>query len=174
MERVYLRLTKLGLLFGLSVLLVAGFYFHSEFYALGLYPLLAIGGAVTFLVILAFRIILTGEIPRGRPSGDIIFPLEAGNAVLDGGIRAAFVPQRDEPPTVGQVVRARYPTSAEFGRLLVVDAVRKYVSDLTDADARMAGYQNLQALLAGADLRTQADEDSFTTLIHFRALGGRH
>jgi len=56
-------------LFCLSILLVAGFYFHGGFYSIGLYPLLLIGGFVTFLVINAARVILAGEAPRGRPIG---------------------------------------------------------------------------------------------------------
>lgn len=170
-DRAYVKLMRWGLMFGLSVLLVAGFYFHAEFYALGLYPLLVIGGFVTLLVVLSFRIVMTGEIPRGRPSGNLVFPLGAGNAVANGGVEMAIVPQRDEAPTVGRVVRAMYPTGAEFGRLLVLDATRKFLDDITDEDARMAGYNSAQVLLSDSEMRLRLDVDTFGTLVRFRFLG---
>jgi len=83
----------------------------------------------------------------------------------------AIVPQRDEAPTVGRVVRAMYPTGAEFGRLLVLDATRKFLDDITDEDARMAGYNSAQVLLSDSEMRLRLDVDTFGTLVRFRFLG---
>jgi len=55
-------LVRSTLLFLVSVALVVGFWYHTEFYRFGLLPLLAIGGLATFLVIAALRFILSGTL----------------------------------------------------------------------------------------------------------------
>src|SRR5947199_757823 len=69
-------------LFLLSLVLVAGFWYHREFYQIGFTNLLIIGGFVTFLVIWAARLAMTGELPRGRPSGELALTLEEGDRRL--------------------------------------------------------------------------------------------
>src|SRR5207244_4024207 len=68
-----LRALAIGslVLFLLSLVLVAGFWYRREFYQIGFTNLLIIGGFVTFLVIWAARLAMSGELPRGRPSGEL-------------------------------------------------------------------------------------------------------
>src|SRR5947199_5730033 len=82
-------------LFLLSLVLVAGFWYHREFYQIGFTNLLVIGGFVTFLVLLAARLAVTGELPRGRASGAFTFTLHEGDRPLKRLARAAA------PPTEG-------------------------------------------------------------------------
>ena len=56
-------LVRSGFLFLISLVLVAGFWYHREFYQIGFTNLLIIGGFVTFLVIWAARLALSGELP---------------------------------------------------------------------------------------------------------------
>lgn len=169
-RRTLVVLVRSSLVFALCVLLVAGFYFHSTFYSMGLVPLLILGGLVTTFVVAAFRFVLTGELPRGPAVGDLEFPLQVGNAVLQGAVRASIIPLERDTPLVGEILRARYPTGLEFGRLLVEDVARVYASDLSADDARKAGHLDRDTLRAsdGEDLAP----DSVVALVSFRRLGG--
>src|SRR3989304_1278623 len=117
-RRILQSLVRSVLLFLLSIVLVAGFYFHSAFYSVGLYPLLLIGGFVTFLVILGARLILLGELPRGRPAGELTFGLEEGDRVQRQIVSLVVLPvEGRDVPVVGQAVPGRDETGSEFGRL---------------------------------------------------------
>src|SRR5256886_8471895 len=80
-------LVRSGFLFLISLVLVAGFWYHREFYQIGFTNLLIIGGLVTFLVIWAARLALSGELPRGRPRGELTFSVEEGDGLLKGEAR---------------------------------------------------------------------------------------
>src|SRR5256885_342539 len=135
-------------LFHQYLVLVAGFWYHREFYQIGFTNLLIIGGFVTFLVIWAARLAMTGELPRGRPSGELSFTLEEGDRLLKRVARSVVRPSEElAAPSVGHVVRAKYETGTEFARLLIEDARRAFLSDLTDEDAHQAGFRS------AADLR---------------------
>src|SRR5205809_2547064 len=98
-------------LFLLSLVLVAGFWYHREFYQIGFTNLLVIGGVVTFLVIWAARLALSGELPRGRPRGVQTFFIEDGDRLLITGARVVLrPPEGTTVPGVGHVVRARCDT----------------------------------------------------------------
>src|SRR5438046_9434386 len=84
-------------LFLLSLVLVAGFWYHREFYQIGFTNLLVIGGFVTFLVIWAARLALTGELPPGRASRGLAFTPHGGERRLQRGARALVRPP--ERPT---------------------------------------------------------------------------
>jgi hypothetical protein len=161
------------LLFLLSIVLVAGFYFHGEFYQIGLYPLLLLGGFVTFLVIGAARIILAGEIPRGRATGDLAFPLDEGDRVRRGAVELVVRPVDAALPHVGQAVRARYETGAPFGRLVVVDASRTYLEDITDEQARLAGHASAAALREVGAARWRWRPGDVVAILRVRPEGGR-
>src|SRR2546428_576811 len=80
-------LIRSAFLFLISLVLVAGFWYHREFYQIGFTNLLIIGGLVTFLVIWAARLALSGELPRGRPRGELTFSVEEGDRLLKAGSR---------------------------------------------------------------------------------------
>src|SRR5438132_13282505 len=81
-ERMRVLLVRSAFLFLLSLVLAAGFWYHREFYQIGFANLLIIGGVVTFLVIWAARLALSGELPRGRPRGELAFSVEEGDRLL--------------------------------------------------------------------------------------------
>jgi len=134
-------LARTGLLFLLSVVLVFGFWEHRNFYQIGFTNLLLLGGLVTFLVILGFRLALSGDLPRRRPRGELTFTLDEGDRLLRGGAEVAVRPADAVPgPLVGHWLWAKYESGHSFGRLLVVDATRRLLADVTDEEAREAGY----------------------------------
>lgn len=160
-------------LFLLSLLLVAGFWFHREFYQIGFTNLLIIGGFVTFLVIWAARLAMTGELPRGRPSGELAFTLDEGDRLLKRVACLVVRPSEGlEAPGVGHVVRAKYETGTEFARLLIEDARRTFVSDLTENDARQAGFPSAAALVDAGSARWRWRPADLVTLLSVRPLGG--
>jgi len=156
------------------MILVAGFYFHSSFYQIGLYSLLLVGGFVTFLVIGAARLIVAGELPRGRPRGELTFSLEAGD-LLQRGVASVVVVPVEGPvhALVGQVVRGRFETGPEFGRYLVRDAARKFLSDVTDEDARAAGWRTAEDLRKGERGRRGWRPTDVVVLLRLERVGAR-
>jgi len=160
-------------LFLLSLVLVAGFWFHREFYQIGFTNLLIIGGFVTFLVIWAARLAMTGELPRGRPTGELAFTLDEGDRLLKRVARLVVRPSEGlEVPGVGRVVRAKYETGTEFARLLIEDARRTFLSDVTEDDARMAGFPSTASLLEAGTARWHWRPADIVTLLSVRPLGG--
>ncbi len=160
-------------LFLLSMLLVVGFWYHREFYQYGLTNLLIVGGLVTFLVIWAARLAMTGELPRGRPAGEITFTLEEGDRLLRNVARLVVCPTEGlEIPAVGHVLRAKYDTGPEFARVLLVDARRAFLSDVTDEDARQAGYRSAAELRESGALRWRWRPSDLVTVLKLRPFGG--
>lgn len=172
-SRLVAGILRSSLLFLLSVVLVAGFYFHSEFYAVGLYPLLLLGGFTTFLVVTAARLIVSGDLPRGRPRGELTFPFEEGDRLQRGAIELIVRPSDDAVPHVGQVVRARYETGAEFGRLVVLDATRKFLEEVTDEDARGSGHGSAAELREAVARRWRVAPDAIVAIIRVRPEASR-
>ncbi len=159
-------------LFLISLVLVAGFWYHREFYQIGFTNLLIIGGLVTFLVIWAARLALSGELPRGRPSGELTFSVEEGDRLLKAVARLVVRPSEGTTiPGVGHVVRALYETGSEFGHLFIEDARRAFLSDLTDADARQAGYRTAAELRDTGAPRWRWRPSHTVTVLRVRTLG---
>ena len=160
-------------LFLISLVLVAGFWYHREFYQIGFTNLLIIGGVVTFLVIWAARLALSGELPRGRPRGELTFSMEEADRLLKSVARLVVRPSEGTTiPGVGHVVRARYDTGPEFGRLLIEDAHRAFLSDLTEADARQAGYRSADELRETGAARWRWRPADVVTVLRVRSVGG--
>lgn len=173
-SRLVTLLARAGLLFLLSVVLVFGFWEHRNFYQIGFTNLLLLGGLVTFLVILGFRLALSGDLPRRRPRGELTFTLDEGDRILRGGAELAVRPLAAIPeiPTVGQVVWARYDTGRLFGRLEVVDGSRKYLDDVTDEDARRAGFASAADLRAAGAPRWKWKGGDLVALLTIQPVGG--
>jgi len=145
-------------LFLLSLVLVAGFWYHREFYQIGFTNLLIIGGFVTFLVIW---------------SGELAFTLEEGDRLLKRVARFVVRPSEGlGAPAAGHVVRAKYETGTEFARLLIEDARRAFLSDLTDEDARQAGFRSAADLRDAGTSRWRWHPEDVVTILRVRALGG--
>lgn len=171
-RRVTNLLVRGVLLFALSLVLVFGFWEHRNFYQVGLYNLLLIGGFVTFLVVLAFRVVWKGELPRLRAQGALAFTRDESELLLRKALDVALVPlETPDPPIVGQVVRATYETGRAFGKVLVLDATRKFVAELTDEDARGAGYRTAKELRQAATSRWRTRENDVVTVLRIRAVG---
>lgn len=164
-------LARSALLFLLSVVLVFGFWEHRNFYQIGFTNLLLLGGLVTFLVILGFRLALSGELPRGRPRGELTFSLVEGDRLLRGIAEVAICPAESaDLPRVGQVVWAKYETGHTFGRLQVVDGTRKLLTDVTEEEARLAGYPSAAALREAGVSRWKWTSRDLVAVLTVRAL----
>ncbi len=170
-NRLVTALLRSFLLFVLSLILVAGFYFHASFYTIGLYPLLLVGGLATFLVITAARLIVMGDLPRGRPTSELSFPLEEGDRVLRGVVSLTILPLEADAPHVGQVVRARYDTGTEFGRLVVTDGSRRFLGEVSDEEARKAGHRSASELRDAFRRRRGWGSEEPVALLEFRRMG---
>jgi len=172
-RRFVTLLARAGLLFLLSVVLVFGFWEHRNFYQIGFTNLLLLGGLVTFLVILGFRAALSGELPRRRPHGELAFTLDEGDRLLRGGAELMIRPIADASlPLVGQVVWAKYDTGRPFGRLVVVDGTRKLLADVTDEEARKAGFHSAPEMREAGSARWKWRRRDLVAVLKVRPLGG--
>ncbi len=171
-SRLRTLLIRSVFLFLLSLVLVAGFWYHREFYQIGFGNLLILGGLVTFLVIWAARLAMSGELPRGRPSGEIAFTMEEADRLQKNVARLVVRPAEGASfPGVGHVLRAKYDTGPEFGRLLIEDAHRAFVADLTDEDARQAGFGTAAELREDGRARWRWTPADIVTVLRVRRLG---
>jgi hypothetical protein len=151
MESRLLRLVvRASILFVLSMVLVLGFWEHRNFYQFGLPVLLVGGGLVTFLVILAFRVALSGRFPHGWASGDIVLS-ESEETGLRRGMVRSLIRDAEDPnlPLVGSVVQGRFDSGAAASRLKILDGRRAPLADVTDEEARSAGYRSASELSQG-------------------------
>jgi hypothetical protein len=121
------------LLFLLSTLLVAGFWFHGAFYEFGLYPLLLLGGLLVFLVILAFRYVVTAPSFAGRPRRRLALSPEEADRVVRGTTPFVLLSaRRTDLPRAGELVAIHYATNdRRVGKVRIADAYRRYRKDLT-------------------------------------------
>src|SRR2546428_8111387 len=116
--RVRTFLVRSAFLFLISLVLVAGFWYHREFYQIGFTNLLIIGGFVTFLVIWAARLALSGELPRGRPRGELPFSVEERDRLIKAAARLGSRPSEGSTmPRIAHAVRGLYEPCPEFARL---------------------------------------------------------
>lgn len=172
-RRIQTLLIRSAFLFVISVVLVAGFWFHGEFYQIGLTNLLLVGGFVTFLVMWAARLAMTGEFPRGRPSGDLACTIEEGDRLLKDLAHLVVRPAEGGTlPGIGHVLRARYDTGPEFARLLIEDARRASLGDVRDADAHEAGFRSAAELREAGQGRWRWKAADVVTILRVRPLGG--
>lgn len=171
-RRLQTLLIRSAFLFMLCVILVAGFWFHGEFYQIGFMNLLVLGGFVTFLVIWAARLAMTGELPRGRPSGELGFTLEEGDRLLRNVAQLVVRPAEGAALSgIGRVLRARYDSGPEFGRLLIEDARRSFLGDLSEEDARRAGFGSAKELRDAGTARWHWRPSDVVTVLRVRSLG---
>lgn len=140
-KRIRDALIRYGLLFLVSVILVAGFWFHAEFYQIGLFPLLLVGGTVTMLVILAVRAAFTGSLPRGRARGRLPVSRDSGERILAGTQTIAILPAGAPVPSAGTDALAVIAgTETVLTRLSIRDIRRRLVADVRQEEAEAAGY----------------------------------
>ena len=173
-RRIVTLLARTGLLFLLSVVLVFGFWEHRNFYQIGFTNLLLLGGLVTFLVILGFRLALSGDMPRRRPKGELTFTLDEGDRLLRGGAEIAVRPADRVPtPVVGQWLWAKYDTGRAFGRLLVVDGTRRILADVTDEEACKAGYASAAELREAGRTRWKWTPRDLVAVLRLRIEGAK-
>src|SRR3990172_2504367 len=115
------KATRYAMLFLISVTLVAGFWFHAEFYRFGLLPLLLVGGVATFLVLLSLQRLATGRPFRLRTDWTLSLPKEAVGGRLDGTQTRAIIPLRVVVPPVGSVANVGLENAPAVARMEVED-----------------------------------------------------
>ena len=139
------ELIRSAILFGVALVLVAGFWFHREFYQVGFVPLLVAGGFVTFLVMGIVRWALRGEF-FGRSRATLTLPLEDGERLLQRRAALAILPADARIPRVGAHAVARFETGPAIGRFRLADAYRKVLGDLDPDEIRGAGFRTVEEL----------------------------
>ncbi|MEE9490402.1 MAG: hypothetical protein V3V91_08200 [Thermoplasmata archaeon] len=175
-RRLGLVLLRALILFALSAVLVGGFWFHAEFYKLGL-PILIITGAVTVtMMVLAFRFAITGEYRSfSRPKGFLEFELDELDRVRHGLKKSTLrKPQEKREIRPGNVVSARLigNDDTEVLKLRIAGIDRKYLADFDKGDLRALGIGSKGELSEmWGKLGGRLDERVCGELIFFERLG---
>lgn len=160
---------RYGLLFLISVILVAGFWFHAEFYALGLYPLLLFGGFVTFLVIVTVRALTTGSYRRLRARGSLPFSRDAGERVLSGTQTLVALPVSTPAPPAGAVANAVVASTGQvLTRVRVRDLRRRLASDVRNEEVAAAGHESVEDFRRAWAGNRRWNPDEVVLLVSFR------
>ena len=165
------ELVRSAILFTMALVLVAGFWFHREFYQVGFYPLLLVGGFVTFLVMAAARYTLSGRF-LGQPRGSITFSLEDGERLLQRRASLAILPPETPTPPVGSVTLARFETGPEFGRYRLADAYRKFLRDLDAEEIQRAGFRTSEELRRAWEARAPFRPDTIVLVARLEPVRG--
>jgi hypothetical protein len=160
-------------LFGLSVVLVLGFWFHAEFYALGLVPLALGGGAVVMLVILTARSLLGESRPRPGNLPRVCVDSREGQRLRGGAATLLLGPAEEPFPVAGTRFEARYPGGELVGAYRVVRLRRRWAADLTKQHALDAGVAGESELQADLEARGLGGARRLLRIAQVEPLGGR-
>jgi len=161
---------RLFVLFIISVILVAGFWFHQTFYQIGLYPLLLLGGLTTFTVIIFGHFALSGRPSWRRPSKTIgLTSEEAEHIILGTSSLLALQPQVELEMIPGTVVSAKYVHgSSTIAVMKIKESYRKLLADISDEEVRALGFQSRQKLLSFFADQGRLNQNDPITLVRFR------
>jgi len=166
-------LVRSALLFLVSVALVAGFWFHAEFYRIGLLPMLALGGLATFLVMAAVRAIVSGRLPWHWGADKFVLSIREAERVSRYPESGVVVSGTTPTPRMGRVVRIATGTGTVFGTARVANAHRALLGDLTREDLRRCGWEDPAAFRKEWESsRPWRSEDPVTVVSLYRLGGG--
>lgn len=135
------RVLRFSLLFGISIALVAGFWFHGEFYQVGLYPLMLIGGLSVLLVVAGMRIALSKGPLLRRYAVEVGIDEKDMTGLVTGTQTAVAFPAESELPKIGElcflVANSSHGSSRKHGRYAFVTSGRRvYSEELTENETR--------------------------------------
>jgi hypothetical protein len=154
-------------LFLISVALVAGFWFHAEFYQLGLVPLLLVGGFLTFLVLLAVQRLATGKAFGWRLRWSLSLPRPAVGRGLDGTQTLAIVSLGAAIPPAGSLARVVLEDERPVARMRIEDVRRCLAEDLEESDAVAAGFGSLKDFRSSWSRGSVRDPHEVLLLVRF-------
>jgi len=168
------RVVRNAALFGVSMLLVVGFWGHANFYSLGFLPLLFVGGALTF-VTLKTIMWANGSMGWGRRSaGTLLFSPDEVRLVQYGSKTTLVRPLRRTRMTAGSIYEAKLSVVSDrsFARLLVTDVYRRRLGELTEEEAARDGARSLEEFRARwAASYGRWDPSQIARVIEFRPMG---
>jgi hypothetical protein len=168
------RAVRNAALFGVSMLLVIGFWGHANFYSLGFLPLVIVGGAVTFITL---KVIMWANGSMGwgrRAAGTLLFSPEDVKLVQYGAKTTLVRPLRRTRMTAGSIYEAKLSVVSDrpFARLLVTDVYRRRLGEFTEDEAARDGAGSLEEFRAmWAAAYGRWDPAQIARVIEFRPMG---
>jgi uncharacterized protein YqfB (UPF0267 family) len=129
------------LLLAISMVMVLGFFYHGEFYQIGLERLVVIGSIVVFVVLKVISWANSEFRTRGKGRvGNLIFRADVIPAVLYGEVTSTIRPLKKSRLRVGNLVNVRAKVSGRTaGTVEVTDIRRRRLEDLSDKDTSDEG-----------------------------------
>jgi len=162
---------RYGLLFLIAMVLVAGFWFHAEFYQVGLGPLLLIGSLAVVLIVAAVRLAFSRRPVGARGAKEIQVDPRAGERLRSGGMTLLICPVPTLTPPSGSLARAVYAHGGVAGHVRVQRTYRMLAGDLTEREAQEAGHRGLAAFIQEAKGAGRWDPDEIVSLVQLEPVG---
>lgn len=127
--------------------MVAGFYYHAEFYKLGWIGLLIMGSMVTFIVLKIILYLNYTKYTKGDVEGFLIFKPDEVDLIKHGKIKQIVRPDRVNYLKPGAIYRAKLNVMSDtfFSELIIRGIKIKKLFELSEQDI----------LLTGADSRDE-------------------
>jgi hypothetical protein len=165
-------LLKAGVLFVISVILVAGFWNHEMFYQFGLYSLLLLGGFTTLGIIVAGQMIFSRGFPKKRSIGTLGLTLEEGQHVLLRSATMLALPcEAAQELKPGKVVTAKYSHGSHaLAHLKIRGSYRKILSDFSEEEIYALGYPSLEKFKAAIGRHGRWNPNDIVALTIFKVV----
>jgi hypothetical protein len=164
------------LLLVISMVMVLGFFYHGEFYQIGLGPLVFIGSVVVFVVLKVVSW-ANSELrvrSRGR-TGNLLFKPAMISSILYGEVTTTIRPLKKSRLKVGNLCNVRRKVAGQrLATVLITDIRRKRLNDLTVRDLKKAGEEKgiITEYRKDWEKKFGGGEDQIVRIIHFKPVTG--
>lgn len=159
------------LLIGISMIMVVGFFYHGNFYRVGLGPLIIIGGIAVFIVL---KIISWANsslsVKRKGRVGTLLFKAEKLPSITYGEVTTTIRPLKKGRLRVDMLCTIKATLSGRAAMtVLIRDIRRKRLNELTDRDVRDEG-ESAERFRAEFLKVYGGSPDQIVRVIHFVAV----
>ena len=156
-----------------GAILVLGFFYHGEFYQLGLPTLVAVGAILVFIIIRLTQW-LSGFEMNIPTHGFMLFPPEDVEPILSGVKRQTIRLDRTGSPFASDALfsaKVGVMSPRNFAVLRIVGVRRKLLADVTRDEARREGVGDRQVFQrAWEDRHCGWEPDTQVAVIRFRVV----
>ena len=173
-NKIILLVIENAALLTIGAILVVGFWYHSNFYSIGLPLLVAIGAVIIVLMIITITLIRKGKDLLDGSKGFILLDPGDKEKVLDGLKTQAMFRGHTENYKKGQTYHAKVNITSKkhFAKLYVKAVKSAKLGELKEPAALKMGYCDLKELKADWKKRFgRFEKDTDVTIVDFELLG---
>ncbi len=161
------------ILLTIAIILVAGFWFHGEFYQIGLPALLFVGVIAVFLIIKGASLALKGYPTFMEKGGEIKLSSLEIKLILEGRKDIYIGKLGNSGMRIGKYLEFYASDERYKAKVKILNIYRKRLSSLTISEIRRNGYKTIESL-AGAweSLFSEWNDKEIVKIVEFELLEG--